>query len=193
MEVRPKTESLGRLDVLLLPIALMWIVEIADSVLPLTLDAYGIRPRSLHGLIGIPCSPFLHGGFQHLMANTVPLLVLGGLIALKSVREFLAVTINIVLLSGLGTWMIGGENEIHIGASGLVFGEFGFLVMRGYFERRLPSLMISGLVVVLYGGMMWGVLPTQPGVSWEGHLCGFLAGAVVAAARSRANAFTAPL
>ena len=165
---------------LMIPVALMWVLEVIDRLTGWELDSWGIRPRSFGGLVGIVCSPFLHGDFSHLLANTLPLLILGGVIMMSSPRTFVTVTLNVILLGGLGVWLIGGRNEIHIGASGLVFGYFGFLIMRGYFERSLSSLLIAALVIVFYGSLIWGVFPIQRGVSWEGHLMGFLAGTLAA-------------
>ncbi|MCL4111974.1 UNVERIFIED_CONTAM: hypothetical protein GTU68_008728 [Idotea baltica] len=161
----------------------MWIIEIVDSLfLGQKLNQYGIIPRDRSGLIGIPLSPFLHGGFGHLISNTVPLLVLGSLVLLSSTKQFLQVTATIVLVGGLGVWLFAiGRNECHIGASGVVFGYFGYLVVRGYFERTIPSLIVAAIVIFMYGGgMIFGMLPVTPGVSWEGHLFGFLAGAFAA-------------
>ena len=172
---------------LLVPIAAMWIIEIIDSLFfGQKLNTYGIVPRDRSGLIGIPLSPFLHGGFGHLMSNTVPLLVLGSLVLLSSTKQFLQITATIILVGGLGVWLFAiGSNECHIGASGVVFGYFGYLVVRGYFERTIPSLVVAAIVIFMYGGgMIFGMLPVTPGVSWEGHLFGFLAGAF--AARSMA-------
>lgn len=167
---------------LLIPIGAMWLLEIVDWFLSQRLNAYGIIPRDRRGLIGIPLSPFLHGGFGHLISNTIPLLVLGSLVLLSSTKQFLQVTATIILLGGLGVWLFAiGSNENHIGASGLVFGYFGFLVVRGYFERTIPSLIVAAIVIFMYGGgMVFGMLPVTPGVSWEGHLFGFLAGAFAA-------------
>lgn len=168
---------------LLLPIAAMWCLEIFDSIAyGWDLDNYGIHPREARGIIGIPLAPFLHGGFSHLISNTIPLLILGGLVYLTNARNFLSITVTIILLGGLGVWLFAiGRNECHIGASGVVFGYFGYLVMRGYFERTIPSLIVAAVVIFFYGGgMLFGMLPGAEGVSWEGHLFGFLAGLVAA-------------
>ena len=158
----------------------MWLIEVFERISGFNFDAWGIRPRSLKGLPGILLSPFLHLDFQHLIANTLPFVILGGLVLVSSARTFISVSLNIIVLAGLGVWLIAGRQEIHIGASGLVFGYFGFLIMRGWFERSLSSIFIAVVVFAVYGGMIWGVLPVQRGVSWEGHLMGFLAGAAAA-------------
>lgn len=140
----------------------------------------GIYPRQLEGLQGILWAPLLHGSFSHLVANTLPLLTLGGLIMLGEASDFWAVTVISALMSGLGTWLVGSPDSVHIGASGVIFGYFGYLLLRGYFERSPFAITASVLVIVFYGSFLWGVLPTQPGISWEGHLFGFLGGCLAA-------------
>lgn len=158
-------------------VALMWALELADQlVFRRTLDAWGIRPRTVSGLWGIVLAPFLHGGFGHLIANTIPLLTLGWLVALHRASDFVAVTGIVTLLGGTGVWLFARPGTIHIGASILIFGYLGFLLARGYFERSVVSIVVALLVGLVYGGALWGVLPGQRGVSWEGHLFGFLAG-----------------
>ncbi|MGI8933616.1 MAG: rhomboid family intramembrane serine protease [Phormidesmis sp.] len=162
-------------------VALLWAIEIVDQVVFRgNLDRLGIRPRSLSGLWGILWAPFLHGNFVHLLANTVPLVSLGWLIMLRETGDWLVVSVIAALCSGLGTWLIGAPSSLHIGASGVVFGYFGFLLLRGYFERSAVAIAFSVLVTFLYGGIIWGVLPSQPGISWEGHLFGFLGGILAA-------------
>ncbi len=162
-------------------VALLWAIEIVDQVVFRgNLDRLGIRPRSLSGLWGILWAPFLHGNLAHLLANTVPLVSLGWLIMLRETGDWLVVSVIAALCSGLGTWLIGAPSSLHIGASGVVFGYFGFLLLRGYFERSMVAIAFSVLVTFLYGGIIWGVLPSQPGISWEGHLFGFLGGILAA-------------
>ena len=156
-------------------VALAWAIEIVDRYLPVRLDVFGIYPRTLFGLRGILFAPLLHGNFGHLIGNTVPFVMLGWLVMLRRTSDFFIVTAIVALLGGLGTWLFGAA-AIHIGASGVIFGYFGFLIARGYFERSFVSIAFSVLVAVLYGGMIWGVLPGQYGISWEGHLFGFLGG-----------------
>ena len=173
--------SKSRTLILGLLLAILWGLEIADQlVLGESLDSYGIKPRAWIGLRGIVLAPFLHGGFWHLTANTVPLFILGWFVMLHGTTMFFEVSVMVMILGGLGTWLIGASNSVHIGASGLVFGYFGFLVLRGYFERSLGSILIAVVVGSLYGGLLWGILPSRPGVSWEGHLCGFVGGAASA-------------
>jgi len=163
----------------LLLTAAMWGEEVVDTVMDGRLDRYGIRPRDLAGLEGIVFSPFLHAGFGHLIANTVPFVVLGTAIALGGVRRFLTVTGITAVIGGLGTWLIGPERTVHIGASGLVFGYLSYLVSRGIFARKLSYLLGGVVVLAVYGGALWGLLPT-PGISWQGHLFGAVGGIAAA-------------
>ncbi|MEP0869315.1 rhomboid family intramembrane serine protease [Trichocoleus desertorum AS-A10] len=159
----------------------IWLLEIVDSfVLGNALNVFGIRPRSISGLRGILFAPFLHGGLGHLMANTIPFLVLGWFVMLREVSDFFIVSLITILASGLGVWLFGSPNSIHIGASGLIFGYFGFLLLRGYFEKSAVGIAFSLLVGTLYGSLIWGVLPVSNGISWEGHLFGFLGGVLAA-------------
>jgi membrane associated rhomboid family serine protease len=162
-------------------VALMWAIEILDFfVFQGSLNRFGIRPLSIPGLWGILFVPFLHGDFNHLMANTLPFLTLGWLVMLQETSDFFIVTAISMVVGGLGTWLTGSPGSIHIGASGLVFGYLGFLLFRGYFLRNVPSIVVSIIVGVFYGSLIWGVLPLQEGVSWQGHLFGFIGGAIAA-------------
>lgn len=162
-------------------VGLMWLLELVNSITPGgRFDRYGIHPRNVQWLQGILIAPLLHSSWGHLIANTVPLLIFGGLIALQSLGDFWLVTALVILVSGLGVWLIGPTLSVTIGASGLVFGYFGFLLLRGFFERRLSSILVSLGVGFFYGGLIWGVLPSDPHVSWQGHLFGFLGGTLAA-------------
>jgi len=162
-------------------VILLWFLELIDWLLfGVNLDALGIAPRRLWGLRGILFAPFLHVGFTHLAANTLPLLVLGWFVMLRGLREFTWVTAVSILVSGLGTWLIGPTNSVHLGASGLIFGYFGYLLLRGYFERSWPSILGSILIGLLYGGMLFGILPQGMGISWQAHLFGFIGGGLAA-------------
>lgn len=159
----------------------MWLLEVADLLLfGGALDAYGIRPRSVDGLDGVVLAPLLHGDLAHLANNSVPFVVLGLLVFLNGLRNFAVTTVLSVLLSGLGVWLVGAPNTVHVGASGLVFGYFGYLLLRGYFTRSAGAILLSLLLIVLYGGALWGLLPLQTGISWTAHLFGFLGGALSA-------------
>ena len=171
-------------------IALIWTLEIVDLLfLGGALNAYGIRPRSIIGLRGILFAPFLHGGLAHVLANTIPFLTFGWLIMLRETSDFFVVTAVTMLTSGLGVWLIASPGTIHIGASGLIFGYFGFLLLRGYFERSFSAILISLIVGLLYGSLIWGVLPLQVGISWQGHLFGFLGGVLAARLLARRRNF----
>ena len=146
---------------------------------------FGIIPRTTDGLIGILVAPFLHANLNHLVANTVPFLLFGWLVMLRDRRHFAVVTLLAMLGSGLLSWTLGAPNSIHIGASGVVFGYFGFLLLAGWYARSAGSIAISLLVGLLWGGTVLGVLPGTPGISWQGHLGGFIGG-VLAARRYRA-------
>ena len=158
----------------------LWLIEGADTLLlGGRLDAYGIRPRSLSGLWGILCAPFLHAGLGHLLANTLPLLVLGTLTMARRQADFWVVSAVSALTAGLGAWLLGAPGTVHIGASGVIFGYFGFLLARGIYERRAGAIGIAILVAWLFGPMVVGVLPSVGvGISWQSHLFGFLGGAL---------------
>ena len=139
----------------------------------------GVRPRTLSGLMGILTSPFLHGNWIHLAGNTIPFLVLGGLIMLEGVHDFLIVTTIVGLADGFGTWLFGRPG-IHLGASGIIFGYLGFLLLHSYFERDVLTVGVSFLVGWLYGKFLWDILPSDSHVSWERHLFGFIGGLLAA-------------
>jgi len=162
-------------------VGLMWIVFFVNWLfLGGRLYAWGIQPHSVVGLPGVLCAPFLHGSLLHLLSNTLPFLTLGWLVMWRETRDFWPVTLITWVVSGLGTWLIGAPTSVHIGASGLVFGYLGYLIMRGYFDRSIPAIAFSVMVILLYGGMLWGILPISYGVSWQGHLFGLLGGGIAA-------------
>jgi membrane associated rhomboid family serine protease len=162
-------------------VGLIWLVELFDLFfLRGALDAAGIRPRDPDSLWGIVWAPFLHGGLPHLIANTVPLLVLGWLVLLRRRTDFLVVTALVAVIGGLGVWLFGRPQTIHIGASGVVFGYLGYLFLRAWFERSVTAMLVALVAGVMYGSALWGVLPGQRGISWEGHLFGFAGGGVTA-------------
>ena len=161
-------------------LALIWLCFVASKFLPLT--DYGLQPRRLQGVVGIAAMPFLHANFSHITSNTVPLVVLLCLLAGSQARSWWVV-VEIVLFSGALLWLVG-RSAIHIGTSGLVFGLITYLILSGVFERRIVSLIISAVTFILYGStLVWGVIPVAPGVSWEGHLCGVIAGGLLAFAQ----------
>lgn len=161
-------------------VALLWGIEVVDVAASHRLDGWGIRPRSGEGLFGILAAPLLHGGWGHLSANTVPALVLGFLALATGIGRGLAATAIIWLLGGLAVWLVAGSNSIHLGASGLVFGWLTYLVVQGFVDRKPAEILVGLGVLVVYGSVLWGVLPGTPGVSWQGHLFGAIAGVVAA-------------
>ncbi|MGK7955003.1 MAG: rhomboid family intramembrane serine protease [Crocosphaera sp.] len=162
-------------------VSIFWISELIDIfLLQGKLNQYGIQPQSLIGLRGILLAPFLHGDLPHLISNTIPFLVLGWLVMLQETSDFWIVTVLTMIVGGLGVWLFAAPTSIHIGASILIFGYLGFLLLRGYFQRNFVSIFLSVLVAFLYGGLVLGILPTAPGISWQGHLFGFLGGILAA-------------
>ena len=172
-------EPLAPLAIVAVMLAMMWGLEILDLLPGTNFDRWGIRPRTTRGLLGIPAAPFLHSGLSHLIANTLPFVLLGAFIAIGDARRFVEVTVVIALTSGLGTWLFAAPGTIHIGASGLVFGYLTYLVVRGFFARK-PLWILGGLIVLaFYGGILWGLLP-RPGISFTGHLFGAVGGILAA-------------
>lgn len=161
-------------------VLLIWLLEIVDSASGHNLDDEGVRPRSTVGLLGIAFAPLLHAGWAHLEANTVPALVLFFLVLLGGIGRGLAATAVIWAVSGLGVWVVSPPDTVTIGASGLIFGWLVYLVLRGFFTRRPGQILLGVVIFLAYGGLLWGVLPGQPGVSWQGHFFGALGGGLAA-------------
>jgi membrane associated rhomboid family serine protease len=179
---------LKRFTPILTLVALCWLVfAINNGLWHGRLDQYGIVPRSLRGLPGIIWAPFLHGSFTHLLANTVPLLVLGAILCARSKAEFATVAMGGTLLTGGLTWLLA-RHASHIGASGLIFCFFGYLASLAYFRRTFGTLVLSAVCILGYGGMLRGILPGSPSVSWEGHIAGLVAGITLAWMASRLDA-----
>lgn len=184
-------------------IALMWSAEVWDWLLTLflaqdgqtisVLDAFGIRPRQWAGLPGILMAPFLHRDFAHLSGNTLPLLGLSLILAFTGVRHFLAATLIIIIVSGSAVWLFGRGDAIHLGASGVVFGYLGFLLVKGFIEKRARWIAVSLIIGFLYSGIMYNLLPTKDGVSWESHFFGFLSGILASYLLAKRQAPTASL
>ena len=161
-------------------IGLIMIVEVLNGSMNHALNAYGLEPRTTAGLIGIPLSPFLHGSYLHVQSNAVALLALGTLAVIRCGSRFPWICLIIILVGGLGVWVIG-RPAIHVGASGLVFGLFGYLLVRGVVDFNILSVLVALVVAGVFGWMVVsGVVPTNEYVSWEGHLCGLAAGALAA-------------
>lgn len=177
---KDKRVILSRLSVLAVFVGVLWALQTVNWAMGYGLNVtFGLIPRHISGLDGIAAMPFLHGSFSHLVANTPPLLLMGSLLAATATRAILVVNSIIIVLGGALVWLLG-STAIHVGASGLVFGWFGFLVARGLVDRSLVTVGAAALVGVVYGSIIWGVFPGQPGVSWESHLFGALAGAMAA-------------
>lgn len=164
-------------------VALLWLLEGVDQVaLGESLDGEGIRPRSEEGLLGILLAPFLHGGWGHLVANTLPALVLGYLVLASGIGRGLAATAVVWLVSGIGVWVFSPTLSVTVGASGLIFGWLLYLLVRGFFTRSAWDIILGLTLFLLYGGVLLGVLPGQPGISWQAHLFGAVGGGVAAMA-----------
>ncbi|MGZ5339260.1 MAG: rhomboid family intramembrane serine protease [Thermoleophilaceae bacterium] len=166
-------------------VSLMWALEIVDLALDHRLDQYGIEPRDVDGLDGVVTAPFLHVGFNHLIGNTLPFVVMGAVIAFEGPLRLVGVTVITALVSGLGTWLIAPEGTIHLGASGVVFGYATYLIARGAFNRRVVEIGIGVAVVVIWGGALLAGLEPQQGISWQGHLFGAIGGVVAARVLAR--------
>ncbi len=158
---------------------LLYLTEAMDMVLGGALDQNGILPRQLEGLDGVLWAPLLHDGWPHLVANTVPVLVFGFLALAGGIGQFVAVTATIWLVGGLGTWLTGSPG-VHLGASGLIFGWLVFLLVRGFFARSLTQILLAVVLFGVWGSVLWGVLPGDAGISWEGHLFGAVGGLLAA-------------
>jgi membrane associated rhomboid family serine protease len=162
-------------------LVLMWVLWMMNALLLQRVFVHlSIRPRTLAGLPGIAVAPLLHSNFRHLAANSGPFAILGTLILLQGIEVLGIVTLGCWLTSGVGIWLLGRPHTRHVGASGVVFGYLGYLLFRGYFDRSMPAMVASILVVILYSGALWGLLPLQRGRSWVGHGTGFLTGGVIA-------------
>jgi membrane associated rhomboid family serine protease len=172
-------------------VAVLWIIELFDSLSNHRLDNNGIRPLESDGLLGILYAPLLHSNWDHLIANTIPALILGFLMTLAGLSRFIFATVIIWILGGLGTWLIGNVGAHcpyvdvrcetnHIGASGLIFGWLAFLIVFGFFTRKVWEIVVGVIVLFVYGSVLLGVLPGTPGVSWQGHFCGAVAGVLAA-------------
>lgn len=161
-------------------VVLLWGIELVDVAASHRLDGWGIRPRSGEGLLGILAAPLLHGGWGHLVANSVPALVLGFLTLATGLARGLAATAVIWVVGGFAVWLVAGDHSVHIGASGLIFGWITYLAVQGFVDHKPAEIAIGLVVLVVYGSVLWGVLPGQPGISWQGHLFGAIAGVVAA-------------
>ena len=163
-------------------LALLWVVELVNIATGYELSqAGGIRPRDPASLVDIATSPFLHGSLEHLASNALPLFSLGFIAALTGLKRFLLITATIIVIEGLGVWLFSPANSISVGASGIVFGLFGYLLVRGLVERRPVDIVVSAGVALSYGYVMWNSVGFgATGISWQGHVSGFIGGLVAA-------------
>jgi len=168
-------------------LATFWAAFGANVATGGALIQYGVIPRTTIGLRGILFAPFIHGSLNHLIANSVPFVILGWLVMLRNARHFIPVTLAAMLGAGLMAWLIGAPGSVHIGASGVIFGYLGFLMLSGWFARSFGSIALSVIVTVLWGGLVFGVMPGQPGISWQAHLGGFIGGVWAARLLHRAR------
>lgn len=161
-------------------VVVFWAVELIDLIPGLRLDDHGVVPREPRGLFGIFTAPFLHGDWAHLIGNTLPFLVLGGLVMLGGRKAFLLVTLVSAFVAGAGIWLFAASRTNHIGASTLVFGYLGFLLMAAWFSRDWKRLLVAIVAGFLYGGLVLTLFKFSRGVSWHGHAFGFIGGALAA-------------
>jgi membrane associated rhomboid family serine protease len=162
-------------------VALLWLLEVVDVISGHALDGFGIEPRRISELVDVVPAAFVHFGFAHVAANSVPLLVLGFLAALGGIRRFAAVCALVVVADGLGVWLVAPAHSNTAGASGLVFGLFGFLLAGAFVERRPLGILVGLLVAAVWGGsILAGLVPTRTGISWQGHLIGLVSGVAAA-------------
>ena len=167
---------LERFKWLFVLLGVIWAVQVLNLLSGYSLNGwFGLLPRSFGGLDGILLMPFLHGSIMHAVSNTFAIIALGGLMAVTARHVVLPVSALIIAAGGFGVWMFG-KTAIHVGASGLIFGWFAYLLARGFVEKSLVTVLVAAGVALFYGSMIWGVLPGQPGVSWEAHLFGAAAG-----------------
>lgn len=153
----------------------LWILQIFNAISGYRLNYFGLLPRTGRGIVGIFISPFLHGSFNHLFFNTIPLLVFACFILVGGQILFFKVSVTIILLSGLLVWFFG-RRAIHVGASGLIMGYWGYLLMNAYHQPSLMTIVLAIVSLYYFGGLFFGIFPTREAVSWEGHLFGCVAG-----------------
>lgn len=161
-------------------VGLMWLVEIINTLDSNRLDSDGLYARNVGRLWGIITAPFLHASFQHLIDNTIPFVFMGLIIALAGAARLALVTAIVIVLGGIGTWLIAPDNTITVGASGVVFGYAAYLLTRGLFDRSALELVVGVVVGVVWGGALLTSLVPHYGVSWQAHLCGAIAGVIAA-------------
>ena len=162
-------------------LALIWILQVANWADAYRLDQeFGILPRNIGRLGDIFTAPFLHASWAHIEGNSVPLLVLGVAAAYRGIRRFLAVSVIVAFVSGLAVWLFQTGNSVTIGASGVIFGYFGYVLVRGVLERNLLDLVVGLLAGFAYWGILQVAIPGTPGISWLAHLGGLIGGVLAA-------------
>lgn len=162
-------------------VIVIWVVFFLEILSGGELAQYGVHPRDVSSLWQIFTSPLLHANLSHITGNTVPGAIFAFLIGLSGKRVFVEVTLIATIVGGLGTWVFGGIGTNHIGASGVIYGWLGYLIIRGFFNRDGRQIALGAILAIAYSGLFWGMLPLQPGVSWQGHLFGALGGALAGA------------
>jgi membrane associated rhomboid family serine protease len=161
-------------------LGLVWGIGVLNALTGGLLNNFGITPRTLWGLPGILLWPLLHGGFLHLLGNTIAFLTVGVAVLMRNERHFWVTTAMGTIVGGSLVWLLALGQSTHVGASGVIFAYLGYLFATGWFERRITSMVLSFVSLIIFGGALWGVLPVTPGVSWEGHLFGLFAGVLSA-------------
>ena len=161
-------------------LAVMWALELLDAVTLNALDSFGIQPRQLSELPNILWAPLLHFGWPHLISNSVPFLVLGVLVYLSGTGRFVWTTLISAIVSGLTAWLLAPPGSITAGASGVIFGYLTYLLVRGFYSRKIGQILLAVVVFAIYGTVLLGVLPGTPGVSWQAHLGGAVGGVLSA-------------
>ena len=161
-------------------LAVMWALELLDAVTLNALDSFGIQPRQLSELPNILWAPLLHFGWPHLISNSVPFLVLGVLTYLSGTGRFVATTLISAIVSGLTAWLLAPPGSITAGASGVIFGYLTYLLVRGFYTRKIGQILLAVVVFAIYGTVLLGVLPGTPGISWQAHLGGAVGGVLSA-------------
>jgi membrane associated rhomboid family serine protease len=176
---KAETQRQG-IELLFAMLAVMWIVEVVNSIDSQRLDSDGIIARNVSHLWGIVTAPFLHVSFNHLIANSIPFVFMGVIIALQGARRLAVITVIVILIGGLGTWLIAPGHSVTVGASGVVFGFAAYLLTRGLFNRSFLELFVGAIVGVVWGGALLSSLVPHYGVSWQGHACGAIGGVAAA-------------